>query len=249
MNINNLVYLGIFYNDLFIIETIIFPGEKLLSFWGIEPEDWFRRFFGSSRTPSSSIGRGGWFGSDMPRQLDEMRREMERMFEEQFKDIQSNIPKELVREYETPQGGKVREVGPLVYGYSMTIGPDGKPKVREFGNIRSPFRLGATGTTSTAQPIITDQREPLADVVASDKEVKVIVEIPGVNKESIKINAYDNSLEVTTTDPQKKYHRVIDLPSEADIETVKSTYKNGILEIVFNKKEQAKPKGKEIKVE
>ena len=221
-----------------------------MSFWGIEPEDWFRRFFGSSRMPSpsppSSIGRGGWFG-DIPRQLDEMRREMQRMFEEQFKDIQSKIPKELVREYETPQGGKVREVGPLVYGYSMTIGPDGKPKVREFGNIRSPFRLGATGTM--AEPMITDEREPLADVVASDKEVKVVVEIPGVNKENIKINAYDNSLEIMTNDPQKKYHRVIDLPLEADIETVKSTYKNGILEIVFNKKEQAKPKGKEIKVE
>src|ERR671915_1848342 len=216
-----------------------------MSFWGIEPEDWFRRFFGSSRMPSS-IGRGGWFG-DMPRQLDEMRREMQRMFEEQFKDIQSKIPKELVREYETPQGGKVREVGPLVYGYSMTIGPDGKPKVREFGNIRSPFRLGATGTMT--EPMITDEREPLADVVASDKEVKVVVEIPGVNKENIKINAYDNSLEIMTNDPQKKYHRVIDLPQEADIETVKSTYKNGILGIVFNKKEQTKPKGKEIKVE
>jgi HSP20 family protein len=217
-----------------------------MSFWGIEPEDWFRRFFGSSSRMPSSIGRGGWFG-DMPRQLDEMRREMQRMFEEQFKDIQSKIPKELVREYETPQGGKVREVGPLVYGYSMTIGPDGKPKVREFGNIRSPFRLGATGTM--AEPMITDEREPLADVVASDKEVKVVVEIPGVNKENIKINAYDNSLEIMTNDPQKKYHRVIDLPQEADIETVKSTYKNGILEIVFNKKQQAKPKGKEIKVE
>ncbi|HET6800400.1 MAG TPA: archaeal heat shock protein Hsp20 [Nitrososphaeraceae archaeon] len=217
-----------------------------MSFWGIEPEDWFRRFFGSSSRMPSSIGRGGWFG-DMPRQLDEMRREMQRMFEEQFKDIQSKIPKELVREYETPQGGKVREVGPLVYGYSMTIGPDGKPKVREFGNIRSPFRLGATGTM--AEPMITDEREPLADVVASDKEVKVVVEIPGVNKENIKINAYDNSLEIMTNDPQKKYHRVIDLPQEADIETVKSTYKNGILEIVFNKKERAKPKGKEIKVE
>jgi HSP20 family protein len=124
-----------------------------------------------------------------------------------------------------------------------------KDLVREFENMRSPFRLGATGTTSAAEPIMTDEREPLADVVTSDKEVKVIVEIPGVNKESIKINAYDNSLEVMTNDPQKKYHRVIDLPPEADIETVKSTYKNGILEIVFNKKEQAKPKGKEIKVE
>ena len=225
-----------------------------MSFWGIEPEDWFRRFFGGSSSrmpsppPSSSIGRGGWFG-DMPRQFDEMRREMQRMFEEQFKDIQSNIPKELVREYETPQGGKVREIGPLVYGYSMTIGPDGKPKVREFGNVRSPFRLGATGTTSGIEPLITGEREALADVVTSDKEVKVVVEIPGVNKESIKINAYDNSLEVITNDPQKKYHQVIDLPPDADIETVKSTYRNGILEIVFKKKEQTKPKGKEIKVE
>ena len=199
-------------------------------------------------SPSSSIGRGGWFG-DMPRQLDEMRREMQRMFEEQFKDIQSNIPKELVREYETPQGGKVREVGPLVYGYSMTIGPDGKPKVREFGNIRSPFRLGATGTTSAAEPIITDEREPLADVVASDKEVKVVVEIQGVNKESIKINAYDNSLEIKSDDPQRKYHQVIDLPPAADIEKAKSSYRNGILEITFKKKELTKPKGKQINIE
>src|SRR3712207_72671 len=217
-----------------------------MSFWGIEPEDWFRRFFGSSSRMPSSIGRGGWFG-DMPRQLDEMRREMQRMFEEQFKDIQSKIPKELLREYQTAEGGKVREVGPLVYGYSMTIGPDGKPKVREFGNIRSPFRLGATGTI--AEPLVRSEREPLADIITSDKEVKVVVEIPGVNKENIKINAYDNSLEIMTNDPQRKYHRVIDLPQEADIETVKSTYKNGILEIVFNKKQQTKPKGKEIKVE
>jgi HSP20 family protein len=120
-------------------------------------------------------------------------------------------------------------------------------KVREFGNIRSPFRLGATGTM--AEPLVRSEREPLADIITSNNEVKVVVELPGVNKENIKINAYDNSLEIMTNDPQKKYHRVIDLPQEADIETVKSTYKNGILEIVFNKKEQAKPKGKEIKVE
>jgi HSP20 family protein len=215
--------------------------------WDIEPsEDWFRRFF--SGIPFFPRTGGSWDRlSYMPRQFDEMRREMQRMFEEELKDIQSKIPKELVREYETPQGTKVREIGPLVYGYSMTIGPDGKPKVREFGNVRSPS--GFAGTGITTERLIRDEREPLADIVSSDKEVKVIVEIPGVNKESIKINAYDNSLEVTTNDPQKKYHRVIDLPSEADIETVQSAYRNGILEIVFKKKEQSKPKGKEIKVE
>lgn len=51
----------------------------------------------------------------------------------EFENMQNDAPKDLVREYETPEGGKVREVGPIVYGYSMTIGPDGKPRVKEFG--------------------------------------------------------------------------------------------------------------------
>jgi len=41
---------------------------------------------------------------------------------------------------------------------------------------------------------------------------------------------------------------VIDIPTDSNTETVKSTYKNGILEIVFKKKEQTKPKGKEVEV-
>jgi HSP20 family protein len=217
----------------------------------MDPEDWFRRFFG--RGGMTPLGRGGgWFG-DIPRQFDEMRREMARMFEEQSKDIQTKAPKELVREYETPQGGKVREFGPFVYGYSMTIGPDGNPRVREFGNVRSPSFFGyggpAGGGGTANRPLISAEREPLADLLTSDKEVKVVIELPGVGKENIKVNAYDSSVEITTNDPQRKYHQVIDLPPEADIETAKSNYKNGILEIAFNKKEQTKPKGKHINVE
>ncbi|HJY15409.1 MAG TPA: Hsp20/alpha crystallin family protein, partial [Nitrososphaeraceae archaeon] len=99
------------------------------------------------------------------------------------------------------------------------------------------------------QPSISSEREPLVDISSTDKEVKIVAEMPGIKKENIKINAYENSLEIISNDPQRKYHKVIDLPPEADIETVKSTYNNGILEIVFNKKKQTKPKGKEIKVE
>jgi HSP20 family protein len=209
----------------------------------IEPFDWFNRFFGGSR----KSGRGGGFFGfpDIFRGFDDMRKEMERQFEQQFKDIESKAPKDLVKEYETSTGGKVREYGPFVYGYSMTIGPDGRPKVREFGNVKSPFSSRGFFT----KPLISSEREPLADVTTNDKEVKVVVEMPGVSKENIKVNVYDNSLEVTTTGTDRKYHEVIEIPPETDIETVTSTYKNGILEITFKKKEQTKPKGKQIKIE
>jgi HSP20 family protein len=208
-----------------------------MSFWDIEPEDWLR---GGRRL--SGGHRGDIFG-----QFDEMRREMERMFEDQFKDMQTKAPKDLIREYETPEGRKVREMGPFVYGYSMTIGPDGKPRVREFGNIRSPLAGFGLGTSN--RPLISSEREPLADITITDKEVKVVLEMPGVNKEHIKINVNDNSIEVNSNDPQRKYHEVIDLPPEVNIETAKSTYKNGILEIIFNKKKESQTKGKDIKIE
>jgi HSP20 family molecular chaperone IbpA len=50
---------------------------------------------------------------------------------------------------------------------------------------------------------ISSEREPLADVTTTDKEVKVIAVMPGVNKENIKVNVYDNSLEVTTIQNSK----------------------------------------------
>ena len=42
--------------------------------------------------------------------------------------------------------------------------------------------------------------------------------MPGVSKENIKVNVYDNSLEVTTTGTDRKYHEVIEIPSETDID-------------------------------
>ncbi|HXX99149.1 MAG TPA: archaeal heat shock protein Hsp20 [Candidatus Bathyarchaeia archaeon] len=196
----------------------------------IEPFDWSRRFFG--------LGRRGFF-EDMFRGFDQMKREMEKEFE----DMEKRIPKDLIREYTTSEGGKVREVGPMVYGYSMTVGPDGKPRIREFGNVK-PSRVGFAGFT---RPEISSETEPLVDVTSTDKEVKVVVEMPGVGKDKIIVNAYDNMVEVKSEDPRRKYHRTIEIPAETDIETAKSNYNNGILEITFKKKEQTK--GKTIKVE
>lgn len=218
-------------------------------------DDWYNRFFDFGNGMRRSNRMLDWhrslFGTDPFKEFDDMEREMDSIFG-RLRDIQTNAPKELIREYQTSDGAMVREVGPLVYGYSMTIGPDGKPKVREFGNVKLPNQLGVTGTVGKATKSsqqISAEREPLVDLNTTDKEVKVVLEIPGVKKENIKINVFDEAVEITANNPQRKYHKTIDLPKEANPETAKSTYQNGILEIIFSKKENTKPKGKEIKIE
>ena len=212
--------------------------------------DWISRFF------ETGLGKGrakglGLFNRDVFSDFDDIHKEMNRMFDV-FNDISNNAPKELVREYETKEGGKVREVGPIVYGYSMTIGPDGKPHVREFGNVKSLNNnaVKKIGTKPDTVSQISAEREPLVDVNMTDKEVKVVVEMPGIRKEDIKIKAYDSQVEVTTSkDAQRKYHKNIELPELAEVETARSAYNNGILEITFDKKKVTKPAGKEIKIE
>ena len=60
----------------------------------IEPYDWLKIFFGGGRR---SGGRGGGFFGfpDIFRGFDDTRKEMERQFEQQFKDIESIAPKDL----------------------------------------------------------------------------------------------------------------------------------------------------------
>ncbi|HKU83975.1 MAG TPA: archaeal heat shock protein Hsp20 [Candidatus Nitrosocosmicus sp.] len=199
----------------------------------IEPFDWFNRFFASR-----PFGRR----NSLFEGFDEMRREMEREFEENLREIENKVPGDLVKEYVIEDGTKVKEIGPLVYGSTTTIGPDGKPIVREFGNVRP--RRGAG-----VAPSILTERHPLSDVSSTEKEVMVTVELPGVSKEQIKIEANENQVDIKTEGPKRKYHEVIDLPTEVDIESVKSTFTNGLLEITFNKKSKEKTRSKSIRID
>ena len=155
--------------------------------------------------------------------LDEMMREMERAFSNQFKELEKSIPKSLVRESKTHDGVTKKEIGPIVYGYSVTIGPDGKPVVKEFGNVRK-------GEGSLWKQI-QDKREPLVDVVSSDKEVRVIAEMPGVSKEDIDVTVNDKSLIISVDKEERRYYKELDLPGVVDPKGAKSTYNNGVLEV------------------
>jgi HSP20 family protein len=120
---------------------------------------------------------------------------------------------------------------PFVYGFSMSVGSDGKPVIREFGNVEP----GARG------PLVKEEREPLVDVMDNGKEVVVVTELPGVEKEEIKLESTDRALKITVDSPKRRYLKELELPHMVDPKTAKATYKNGVLEVRFAKSDEKKP--------
>ena len=136
-----------------------------------------------------------------------------------------------------------------MYGYSMTIGPDGKPKIREFGNVKPSLKPEAFGLTRPSLAV-KEEREPLVDVISTNSEVHVVVELPGVEKENIKLHGTEETLTISVDTPKRKYFKEIQMPSKIDHKNAKTVYKNGVLEVTVPKiKEKTKPKGEPIKIE
>jgi len=195
-----------------------------MSFW----DEWFKRF-----------GRRSSIFGDIDRMIEEMEKEMA----EAFKEMENRMPEEMARERRLPDGSVRREYGPFVYGYSVKIGPDGKPVIREFGNMKP----GLTGEGRV--PLnLTDRREPLVDLIEDDDTVKVLAELPGVDKKDIRLRATDHGLTISVDNPTRKYYKELEFPVEVDEKSAKSTYINGVLEIVFRKKRKD-DSGTEIRIE
>jgi len=171
--------------------------------------------------------------------IDRIFHEMEKRMEEEFKNFTEKVPKDYVKERKLPDGSTVKEFGPFVYGYSMKIGPDGKPDIREFGNIKK----------SLKGPQVKEEREPLVDVVETNGEIRVVVELPGVEKTDIKLHGTEDSLTISVDTPQYKYYKEVALPAKVKVREAKSSYKNGVLEVIIPKTEALKkPKGEQIDI-
>jgi HSP20 family protein len=196
--------------------------------WDENFERWLRRRLNRSFSE-------GWFFKD----IDETLNEIEEMMRKELDAFTSRVPKDYVRERTLPDGKKYREWGPFVYGYSITVGPDRKPVIRQFGNV-SPSRRG---------PEIKEQREPLIDVIATNGEVKVVAELPGVNKEDIKLHILDDILTIAVETTSRKYYKEVKLPSEVKTANARTSFKNGVLELTLQKVERTKLKGDTIEIE
>ncbi len=193
--------------------------------------------------------RSPFFRSWLFGDIEDIVRDMEEMMEKEFKEFTGRIPKDLVRKRKLPDGSTIHEWGPFVYGYSMTIGPDRKPKIREFGNVKPSLRPEAFGHTRPSLDV-KEEREPLVDVISTNGEIEVVAELPGVEKEDIKLHGSENSLTITVDTPKRKYFKEVAMPTKINPKNAKTKYKNGVLEITIPRvKEKKKPRGESIKIE
>ncbi|MGI0091481.1 MAG: archaeal heat shock protein Hsp20 [Nitrososphaerales archaeon] len=129
----------------------------------------------------------------------------------------------------------------IYYGYQVNVGPDGKPHVREFGNVkptkRGTFELGS--------------REPFVDTVTDEKEgvLKVVAEMPGVQKQDIKLEVLEDSINIKAESKDRNYDTNVPLDVPVEAGSAKASYNNGILEVKLQMKASPRPKGVNIKVD
>jgi HSP20 family protein len=122
------------------------------------------------------------------------------------------------------------------------------------------FRGGMQAEENTGKSFWT----PAVDIAEQQNEYVVKMELPGVNREDVKITLESNVLTIRGEKKQEKdtkegsYHRVersygsfqrsFTLPTTVKSDKIDALYKDGILTVTLPKAEEAKPKQIEVKV-
>jgi Molecular chaperone (small heat shock protein) len=111
---------------------------------------------------------------------------------------------------------------------------------------------------------MTMEWSPRVDVLENNDSYILRAELPGVNKNDVKITLRDNILTIKGEKKQEKeekdvnfhrtermygsFERSFTLPSGVKNDKIDATYKDGVLTITLPKVEEAKPKEIEVKV-
>jgi HSP20 family protein len=107
--------------------------------------------------------------------------------------------------------------------------------------------------------------KPVVDIFDKDDAIVIHAELPGVKKEDVAIEVKDNVLTLRGERSESKeikedkyyrkertfgsFHRAFSLPAAINPDTIKATFKDGILEIEIPKPEEQKPKQVKISIE
>jgi HSP20 family protein len=138
-------------------------------------------------------------------------------FDHYFDEFERSV-QDSVRSILTAGGTSVSK--PIVAGVAMGLTPEGKPSVQFFGDKLE----GREG-----------YRTPIYEQLVDEKEgtLRLVIEMPGVEKEAIDISAQEEKVVIHTKQTGRKYDVEIPLTNEIDPESGRATYSNGVLDTVF----------------
>ena len=169
----------------------------------------------------------------------------------------SSIIHEILREFDNSES-KIDYIIAVEYQFEnmrwqrpkRRLRRDKKTKAGKGRNIRSYYdnNTDSRDDISQSQLISHNVDDRPLEVIESDRGIKILVEMPLVDKKDIKVNAFDRHIEILITNSQAgRYQRNIGIPSTVDVRSAKSTYRNGILEIVFAKKRKRFDRDKAVR--
>lgn len=113
-----------------------------------------------------------------------------------------------------------------VYGFTVRTLAGGEPKVETFGNIKK----------TPKGPIVEEEREPIVDLFDEHDHVLIVAELPGISEGNIKTEVKGDVLTISAETGKRKYRKEVVLPCSVYESSKEVSFKNGILEIKFNKK-------------
>jgi HSP20 family protein len=120
------------------------------------------------------------------------------------------------------------------------IRPIEEPDVKGF-IARGRFELGNKAKSKTLtlpKEVPQEAREPLTDVFEDKENIKLYIELPGVEKTDIQLNVSQGQAEIKA----RNFHKTINLPStDIEVNKVIANYKNGVLEVTVPKKKKTEP--------
>ncbi|KAF9326126.1 hypothetical protein BG006_010418 [Podila minutissima] len=130
-----------------------------------------------------------------------------------------------------------------------------------FEHLSDPWstaRRGHRSSSGDSQLATTDLMSPAVDVYETDKGWNIHVELPGVQKEDIKIDASDNAVTLSAESKFSQdynrdnvryqerrfgtYSRTIPLPDSVDRDKIDASFKDGVLNLFLPKGEVSQPR-------
>ena len=130
-----------------------------------------------------------------------------------------------------------------------------------------PFLEDFLGTPSEGNRLANLMRAPAADVVETENEIRVLVEMPGIRPADLNVDIENNLLTIRGEkheerqegDERSTWHlserryggfsRSFVLPRDVNSEDIKAGFENGILTVIIPKAERAKRRRIEIRSE